>query len=97
MLKFAFFIVLVIASRAYSEECHPIKSLRSLYGSEDFEWNTSKVVVGVIGSGVDYNHPGLARFLPARFALEKKLQKIETQPETQQLNACEYQLLQKKS
>ena len=93
MLKFAFFILLFTFS-ALSEDCYPIKSLRSIYDSDDLQLNAPKAVVGVIGSGVDYNHPGLAKFLSIRSELEKKLQKCEVLPEIKNLNACEYQLLQ---
>lgn len=90
-----FFIVLLLATSAFSEDCYPIKSLQSIYSSTtDLELKTPRAVVGVIGSGVDYNHPGLAKFLAIRSELEQRLQQLEAQPQAKTLNSCEYQLLQ---
>ncbi len=97
MVKSIFFIVLLFTFSAFSEECYPIKSLRSIYDSDNLPLNAPKVVVGVIGSGVDYNHPGLAKFLSIRTKFEKNLQKLEDLPKNKNLNACEHQRLQENS
>lgn len=91
-VKLIYFTILLSALSAFAEDCYPIKSLRAIYGAYVFD--SPNTVVGVIGSGVDYNHPGLAKFLSIRSELEKRLQKLEAQPEAKSLNACEYQLFQ---
>ncbi len=77
---------------AYAETCYPLKSLKSLYGVDNVP--VAKAIVGVIGSGIDYNHPGMARFLAVRAELESKLQKIEKISNVESLTPCEYQKIQ---
>lgn len=53
-----------------------IRSLKAIYGHET-SVAKHRVKVGVIGSGIDYNHPLLAKFLGHRQFIESDLQKIE--------------------
>gem|GEM_PF-3151102 len=57
-----------------------IKSLKSIYGEildENLKVTEPIIKVGVIGTGLDYNHPGLAKHLAYRSEMEEGLQKLE--------------------
>ncbi|MBY0385059.1 S8 family serine peptidase [bacterium] len=53
-----------------------IRSMKAIYGQETSVVKP-RAIVGVVGSGIDYNHPFLARFLGHRQFIEADLQKIE--------------------
>lgn len=56
----------------FQSEAHEIKSLHEIYNGKQTVLE-SKFKIGVIGTGLDYNHPGIAKFLPARKDIESKL------------------------
>jgi len=62
-----------------------LKSLRSIYG-ESLAPLEPLIKVGVIGTGLDYNHPGLAKHLAYRPEMEKKLQTLELLESNLRLN-----------
>lgn len=74
------------------EDCYPVKSLKAIYGSAPEL--SFKVTVGVIGSGIDYNHPGLAKYLTIRNTFEEELQSLEAANNTV-VDPCLFQRLQK--
>jgi len=53
-----------------------IRSLKSIYG-EDIEPVAPLIQIGVVGTGLDYNHIGLAKHLAYRPEIEDELQKLE--------------------
>jgi Subtilase family len=93
MMNLLFFLATLFAN-VNAKECSPLKSLRAIYGSSSFQVQKTRAVVGIIGSGLDYNHPGLARFLAARAGQEAGLQNLENSFEYQKQSDCERQLIQ---
>lgn len=92
-LRSLFFLVVFFCSlSARAEICYPVQSLRSIYKS-DFAMEF-KVKVGLVGSGIDYNHPVLARFLAIRPKIEAQLRSVEVLPGIKNLSPCEYQKVQ---
>jgi hypothetical protein len=66
-----------------------IKPLKNIYSDPAHELQSPKLKVGVIGTGVDYNHPGMAKHLAYRADMEKDLQKIETLSQKLRFNIYE--------
>jgi hypothetical protein len=53
-----------------------IKSLKAIYGAEPV-FVQPRVHVGIIGSGLDYNQPDLAKLLAHRSEIEAEIQRVE--------------------
>lgn len=53
------------------------KPLKTIYG-DAYEAVPAKIKIGVVGTGLDYNHPGVAKRLAFRGGIEENAQQIES-------------------